>query len=195
MLGMAYAMTLRSPSAFDQRFNREKWQSAMMRIKIYNCKLKDLKGIHHLSQLLAQYFPKPDQFVTGIYELLLNAVEHGNLGIGFEAKTELIRQGKWKEEITRRLALPEYAKKEVEITITHDDHEGCLTIADQGNGFPWREYVGRPADGKRPNGRGLWIAFNSKFDRIIFNPTGNEVTCVVQYCHWSAPEDLMLSAT
>ena len=143
-----------------------------------------------MSQLLAQYFPKPDQFVTGIHELLLNAVEHGNLGIGFEAKTEMVRKGKWKEEVMRRLAMPEYAHKEVKITITHDDHEGRLTIVDEGEGFPWKEYIGRPTDDRRPNGRGLQIAFNSKFDRIMFNPAGNEVTCVVQYGHWIAPSGM-----
>lgn len=166
----------------------------MMHIRIYNCKLKDLDGIYNLSQALAQYFPKPDQFVTGIYELLLNAVEHGNLGIGFEAKTKLIRQGKWKEEVIRRLALPENAGKEVEIKLTYNDAECSLTIIDQGNGFHWKEFVGRTAGNKSPNGRGLWIAFNSKFDRIIFNSAGNEVTCIAEYCHWLNSKTKMLVA-
>lgn len=156
----------------------------MMHIKIHNCKLKDLDSIHILAQTLAQYFPKPDQFVTGIYELLLNAVEHGNLGIGYETKTELVRTGKWKDEIARRLSLPENADKEIEVKLTYDKSECRLTITDQGKGFPWQGFVSRPACGKKPNGRGLWIAFNSKFDRVIFNPAGNEVTCVAQYNRW-----------
>lgn len=154
----------------------------MMHIKIFNCKLKDLEGIHHLSQLLAQYFPEPEQFMIGIYELLLNAVEHGTLGIGFETKTLLLREGRWKEEIARRLSLPEYAGKEVDIKLTYNEQECRLSIADQGQGFPWKDYIGRPMGDKLPNGRGLWIAFNSKFDRIDFNPAGNEVTCVARYC-------------
>ncbi len=164
----------------------------MMHIKICNCKLKDLDSIYILSQLLAHYFPKPEQYVTGIHELLVNAVEHGNLGIGFEEKTKLIREGKWKDEVARRLSLPEYANREIEIRIDHDEREGRLTITDQGQGFPWREFVARPLNGKRPNGRGLWIAFNSQFDRIAFNPMGNEVTCVVQHCHWKVPDTTLL---
>lgn len=166
----------------------------MMHIKIRNCKLKDLEGIYNLSQALAQYFPKPDQFVTGIYELLLNAVEHGNLDIGFTTKSELIRQGKWKEEVARRLSMPENAGKEVEIRLTYNDKECKITITDQGKGFRWKDFVGRPVGNKSPNGRGLWIAFNSKFDRIMFNSSGNEVTCVAEYCRWTVPEAKMLSA-
>lgn len=160
----------------------------MMHIRIYNYKLKDLDNTYILSQTLAHYFPKPEQFVTGIYELLLNAVEHGNLGIGFEAKTQLIRQGTWKDEVSRRMTLPEYAQKEVEIKLTYDDEECRLTITDQGNGFPWKQYLGHPPSARLPNGRGLWIAFNSQFDSITFNPTGNEVTCVVQHCYWSTAD-------
>jgi len=152
----------------------------MARIKIHHLKLNDIDRVYNLSKTLAHFFPHPEQFVTGIYELLLNAVEHGNLGLGFETKTMLIREGKWHEEIMQRLSLPEYAEKEIHITLTHDEHECRLTIADQGNGFPWREFVNRKAEDHRPNGRGLQIAFSSQFDDIIFNPIGNEVTCVVQ---------------
>jgi two-component system, cell cycle response regulator len=166
----------------------------MLHIKIYNCRLRDMDGIYILSQTLAHYFPKPEQFVTGIYELLLNAIEHGNLGIGFEAKTELVRQGKWKEEIVRRLTMPEYSDKEVEIKLSYDEHECRLTIADQGKGFAWKDYVGRMEDSRQPNGRGLWIAFNTKFDRIMFNSTGNEVTCVAQYYHWSVMGNRLITA-
>ncbi len=165
-----------------------------MHIKLYNCKLKDLDGIHHMAQLLAQYFPNPNQYVTGIYELLLNAVEHGNLGIGFQAKTELIRKGMWKDELTRRLALPENAHKKVDITMIHDEHEGRLTITDQGDGFAWREFINRGPGGRLPHGRGLLIAFNSEFDHIAFNEAGNEVTCVVQYSHQSPRRERELVA-
>lgn len=157
----------------------------MMHIRICSCQLKDLDNIYVLSQAIAHYFPKPEQFITGIYELLLNAFEHGNLGIGFETKSELVRHGKWKEEIARRLALPEHSEKAVEIDLTYDEKECRLVIADQGEGFPWQKYLNGNIDNGQSNGRGLWIALNSKFDQVKFNSVGNEVTCVVQCEHWS----------
>ena len=153
----------------------------MLHIKMYNLGVRDLGGLYNLPKTLAHFFPAPEHFVSGIYELLLNAVEHGNLGIGFEEKTKLIRQGKWHEEVQQRLSMPQYANREVEIKLSHNQRECRLTIADQGCGFAWREYLGRQTDDHRPNGRGLWIVYNSQFDDLIFNSTGNEVTCVAHY--------------
>lgn len=159
----------------------------MVRLTLTQCQMRDMEGLRHLAQWLAQYFPAPEDTLTAIYELLLNAIEHGTLGIGFDEKAALMRQGCWHEEIARRLALPGYAQRAVRVTLTQDAYEGRLTIADEGEGFAWREHVGRFEFGRRPNGRGLWIVFNSAFDRIRFNAQGNEVTCVAQ--HRALPAD------
>jgi len=147
--------------------------------KTHHYTLKTLPEIFDLSQLLSRYFPDPEQVMTAIYELLLNAVEHGNLGLGFKAKTALVREGRWEAEITRRLSLPHYAGKQVEISVVQDADECRLTIADQGQGFHWQEYLRRVADPRFPHGRGLIIALNAGFDRITFNDAGNIVTCVM----------------
>ena len=47
----------------------------------------------------------------GLLELFVNAIEHGNLGIGYEEKTRLLGEGILSEEIERRLELPENADK------------------------------------------------------------------------------------
>jgi len=153
----------------------------MLQIILNNPDLKDLEAAHTLAQFLAHYFQPAEQFVTGIHELLLNAIEHGSLDIGFEKKSELMRQGRWKDEIKRRLASSEYATKQIEIKLALDQNECRLTITDQGNGFAWQDFVGRPVNARRPNGRGLLMAFNCKFDRVIYNAKGNEVTCVAQF--------------
>ncbi|MDR3449181.1 MAG: ATP-binding protein [Alphaproteobacteria bacterium] len=146
---------------------------------------RDMNDAHSLSLTLAHYFPRPEQFAPGIYELLLNAVEHGNLGISLDEKSDLLRRNLWHEEIKRRQASPEFSSRQVEVVLEKDPEQCVLTIADQGKGFPWRDYIGRLVEGKRPNGRGLWIALNSKFDRVMFNQAGNKVTCIARYGHWS----------
>jgi len=151
----------------------------LMPEQVHHYQLKTLQEIFDLSQSLAHYFPEPEQVMTGIYELLLNAVEHGNLGIGCAAKTQLIKDGKWEAEIMHRLSLPHYAAKHVEITLRHDDKECRLTICDQGEGFAWREYLAREANPRDLHGRGLLIAFNAGFDHIAFNEAGNIVTCTI----------------
>lgn len=58
---------------------------------------KDIKGIRldrmmpnteYLTTFLANFFPNPGQVILGISELLINAIEHGNLGITYGEKTE-----------------------------------------------------------------------------------------------------------
>ena len=136
--------------------------------------------LHEQAIAIAQYLPDADSYVTAIYELMINGIEHGNLGIGFTTKGLLIRNGEWRQEIQRRLLLPENISKHIDIRLSKNGRYHCLTISDQGTGFTWENYVGHPANHKRPHGRGLWLAFNSPFDEIQFNPIGNEVSCIVR---------------
>jgi two-component system cell cycle response regulator len=175
-------MTLPLPSAVEPPVNTSSGPT-IVHITMCASRVQDLDHVYVIAQTLAHYFPNPEQYVTAIHELLLNAVEHGNLGIGYEKKTELLRTGKWVDEVEHRLALPENIGKEVDIRLSYDGFEYTLTIADEGQGFAWEDYVLRPID-TRPNGRGLWIAFHSRFDRIAFNRRGNQVTCTVRDAHY-----------
>jgi len=147
-------------------------------INAYNYKLRQVSETMEVSSKLASHFANPERHMTGIYELILNAIEHGNLEIGYERKAELVRAGSWRQEIEQRILMPQYSTRAVNIRLIHDDKTCCLTISDDGHGFRWQEYVRGIAAGKRPNGRGLLIAFNSNFDSIKFNDKGNAVTCI-----------------
>src|SRR5438477_4285985 len=50
-----------------------------------------------LGALLANTCPDPTATVIGLTELLVNAVEHGNLGITYEDKSKLFATGGWKD--------------------------------------------------------------------------------------------------
>ena len=146
-------------------------------------KMSDPARVYATARMLARHFQEPDECATGIHELLLNALEHGNLEIGFEEKADLIRQGKWHDELLRRKAMPQYRQREVNITLIRNETECRLIITDSGKGFSWRKQLSRPADSAYPNGRGLRIAMNSKFDDIIFNARGNQVACRARYMY------------
>ena len=55
-----------------------------------------------LGTLLANTCPDPNATVIGLTELLVNAVEHGNLGITYEEKTRLFANGTWGDRAGRR---------------------------------------------------------------------------------------------
>ena len=134
-----------------------------------------------LAKLLASACPDPQKVVVGLSELLINAVEHGNLGIGYTKKTELLKNGKWALEIDRRLKLPENRHKRVSITLKIMDSETTFRISDCGDGFNSAEYLEIDPDrAVNTHGRGIAIAKLMSFDTLDFNSVGNEVLAVVK---------------
>jgi hypothetical protein len=156
-------------------------KTTRLHFKFYHSALKDLENIHALSQSLAHYFPAPDCCVTGIHELLTNAVEHGNLAIGYKKKMELLHEGKWLEEMARRLSMSEYRHRSVDIRLACNSDECSLIITDEGRGFCWKDFTRRPVLGRQVSGRGLQIAFASGFHQLSFNDVGNAATCSARY--------------
>ena len=58
-----------------------------------------------LASFIARACPNAEMVVMGISELLINAVEHGNLGLSYAEKSSLMRDDCWRPEIDRRAAL------------------------------------------------------------------------------------------
>jgi phosphoserine phosphatase RsbU/P len=131
--------------------------------------------------VLANACPDPASAVIGLTELLVNAVEHGNLGITYEEKTQLNARGEWEQEVERRMALPENAGKRVVLRMERTPTELRFTIRDQGAGFPWTSYL--DVDPRRAfdtHGRGIAIARAISFDSIAYRGCGNEVVATVR---------------
>ncbi len=140
-----------------------------------------LAEIYVLSVELAQYFPDPASVQIGIHELLLNALEHGNLEINEQLKMELVREFRWQQEVEHRLQLPQHQDKKVEVELHVDDEKCCITITDQGNGFDWRHYMtGANRSAGSLSGLGLLMVRHAGFDTVEFNEQGNKVRCDVR---------------
>ncbi len=136
-------------------------------------------------RLLANFFaracPEPEKTVLGLQELLVNAVEHGNLGISYAEKTRLLVDGNWQEEIERRLALPEYAERRVEVVFAREDGVIRFTIRDQGAGFDWQKYLDfDPERAFDPHGRGIAMARRMSFDSLEYLGNGNTVIATLK---------------
>ncbi len=113
--------------------------------------------------------------------MLLNAIEHGNLGISFEKKGELLNCGTWKEEVQRRLSDPENGRKQVHITVSLDDEAIILTVSDQGNGFDWEYYMNREVQEiSGRHGRGIAMAKMISFDAINYTDDGKTAVCITR---------------
>jgi len=129
-----------------------------------------------LGAMLANTCPDPAATVIGLTELLINAVEHGNLGITYEDKSKLYASGGWSDEVQRRLRLPENAGKYAEVAFEREDQAIRFVIRDQGTGFDWRSYL--QVDPQRAfdtHGRGIAMANRLSFSHIEYRGRGNEV--------------------
>jgi DNA-binding response OmpR family regulator len=136
---------------------------------------------NQLAQLLANACAQPDKAVIGISELLINAVEHGNLKIGYREKSQLMLDGTWLDEVNRRLQLQEHKNKKVRVDFIREDGLIKIIIRDQGNGFAWGNYMELdPLRVYDSHGRGIAIAKMLSVDEIHYQGCGNTVEIIVQ---------------
>jgi len=141
--------------------------------------LKTIEQAEDVSCFLANCYQNPEVVLQGIAELIINAIEHGNLGVTYEEKSELISSNTWLQELNKRQELPENANKVVIVEFEKNDDVYKLVISDQGKGFVWNKHLNStPATALDSYGRGISRA-NMIFSRIEYNNEGNSVTAII----------------
>ena len=134
----------------------------------------------NLATLAANAAPDPGRVVLGLSELMLNAVEHGNLAIGYAEKTRLIDQERLPDEIARRLAAPEYSARTVHLEIERLADRVRFIVRDQGAGFDWTRYLElSPERAFDTHGRGIAMSRLLSFDELEYRGCGNEVVASI----------------
>ena len=133
-----------------------------------------------LASFIARACPNAEMVVMGISELLINAVEHGNLGLSYAEKSSLKRDDCWRPEIDRRAALPTNIEKEVKLQFQRDERSITLRVIDQGNGFDWQSFLEiEPERAFDPNGRGIALARLLSFSTLIYEGGGNTAVATI----------------
>lgn len=141
---------------------------------------RSLAEARDLALLLADASMDPARTVVGYSELLINAVEHGNLGISYEDKGRLLREGRWAEEVDGRLRQPGHAASQVNVILEKADGVSRVTISDQGAGFDWRSYLEfSPERVFDLHGRGIAMSKAVSFDSLEYLGNGNTVVTTV----------------
>lgn len=119
-----------------------------------------------------------------LVEIIINAIEHGNLEITFEEKTEAMGQGNYFEYVTKRQNNPRYRDRSVYIESHVGDEQAVYSITDDGAGFDHASFFSKEMSDInyefRPHGRGLLMT-KKLFDEITYNAAGNRVTLVKKY--------------
>lgn len=172
---------IRDHAAFSSmRKDAERFKKKLRLIKSSHFCIQTLDEAAYLSTFLAGFYPEPERVITGLSELLINAIEHGNLGITYDDKSDLIKSGTWHEEVERRLALPENKEKYAEVEYKHENNEIFLRVKDCGSGFNWKKYLDiDPTRAMHHHGRGIAMARLTSFDSMEYVGCGNEIHCRV----------------
>lgn len=139
-----------------------------------------LDDVSSLVPVLAALCPAPDVVAPGLSDLMVNAVEHGNLGVSYQEKSLLKWEGDWEAEIARRLALPQFRERFATIRLERTPVAVVFTISDQGQGFAWDKFLTfDPERAFDPNGRGIAMARMMSFSSLEYQGCGNVVVATV----------------
>lgn len=142
---------------------------------------RTIEEVNNIAFILANSCHDPKKAILGISEIMINAIEHGNLGITFKEKSELLVNGNYEKEIKHRLGLPENRNKKATVEVRRSNLDLEITVTDNGNGFDWEKYLElSPERATSPNGRGIAMASMFSFDKLEFVGSGNKVICSIQ---------------
>lgn len=132
-----------------------------------------------LSSILTQ-FPYLEDAELALSELMINAVEHGNLGITYQEKSAFLKSDTVYDEIQRRLFDKRYANRRASIEVKEMTDETVVFICDEGDGFPWKDYLDKDLSTiKGLHGRG--ISLTLKFCKTLsYIGNGNKVIAVFE---------------
>jgi CheY-like chemotaxis protein len=114
----------------------------------------------------------------GLVEMITNAIEHGNLEIDFDMKSEALEGNinAWPDLLKKQLNNEELSKRKVLIEFAMNQEYCEWIITDEGKGFDWKN---RP-DPDDPemllaaNGRGITLT-SMQFEEMEYNEAGNKV--------------------
>lgn len=156
-------------------------KSSIKLLKNAHFQFRTLEDVHAVSSLVACACDEVDKVAMGLSELMINAIEHGNLKIGYHAKSELRKEDKWESEIASRLELAKNKDKYAFIDIINEADLVTFTITDQGSGFDWNEFMEFDTDRVMHNhGRGIAMANKLYFSNLKYIGNGNKVTVSVE---------------
>jgi len=138
---------------------------------------------HKISGNLLRYIPRNDinHIRMALREMIINSIEHGNLNITFEEKTEALLSDSYIDLLNTRQKDPDNASKKVKIEYLISPKKAIYKITDQGKGFNHKKIMSLNGEETNNNylahGRGIAMARNI-FDEVKYNLKGNQVLLV-----------------
>ena len=136
---------------------------------------------HNLHKFLPQ--TKINLLRLALREIIINAIEHGNLNITFEEKSKSMIDGTYLNLLNERRNNPHYKNKKVLIEYLIHEGKAVYKIEDEGDGFDHENTIANSLkaanEGALAHGRGIALA-NDIFEEVRYNKKGNQVLLSIQ---------------
>lgn len=120
-----------------------------------------------------------ERIEIALAEMIVNAIEHGNLEISFQEKAKAQEQGTFGALIRERMKGSRLRGRKVEVSYHLRPAGVEYLIKDEGSGFDWRTVMECTSAGDllKESGRGI-VLCKLFMDSIEYNEAGNEVRIV-----------------
>lgn len=120
----------------------------------------------------------------GLYELIINAIEHGNLAITYDEKSKALygSPASLSDLIRKRQQDPRFGNRRVRVDFRFNGERLEWVVTDEGQGFNWYSLPNPLAmeNQENLNGRGIFLA-RIQFDELTFLGCGNKVRAIKRY--------------
>lgn len=123
-----------------------------------------------------------DRLNVAIFEMLMNAIEHGNCSISHDEKTAFLESGGDIFDLIREKQKdPVVCRRKVHFSYKITPSQSSFIIADEGNGFDWKKYT-EPDNSVvlALHGHGIKMT-NHYIKQLTYNDAGNEVSFTLDH--------------
>ncbi|NLT49356.1 MAG: hypothetical protein GXX85_00370 [Ignavibacteria bacterium] len=120
---------------------------------------------------------------VSLYELLMNAIEHGNCGITYEEKTAWLESDNYIGDlIDDKCKYPWISRRKVFFSYEITPVKSSFYIEDEGEGFDWRKQIENNLTGDplELHGRGIMMATHFTVN-MTYNDKGNAVSFTIEH--------------
>jgi anti-sigma regulatory factor (Ser/Thr protein kinase) len=168
------SISQRIPLAFAEHRRRAGTIEMMRMLRQLELECRTREQAEGVADVIAGLLPDPLLGRLGLVELLLNAIEHGNLEIGKALKGRLIREQRFEDELAARLDREPYRSRRVHVRVEIAFPAIAIEIRDEGPGFAWRNEIAAEVEAHDgPNGRGIALVSRTCFTNLAYRDPGN----------------------
>lgn len=119
-----------------------------------------------------------------VREMIINAIEHGNLAVTYDEKTQATDRETYMDLLLSRQKDARYRDRKVTVIYSLNRNRVWYRIRDEGAGFNHRKLFAKnpnaPNSEGLAHGRGISMARNI-FDIVRYNDAGNQVTMIKRF--------------